>query len=96
VTRIRFDLDELARAEHAARDAVERIDDRLTDLHVGLASLHERWSGEAAQGWATHQRKWDAAAADLRVGLADLHRLLGVARANYASTVAANVRMWRG
>jgi WXG100 family type VII secretion target len=96
VTRIRFDLDELARAEQAARDAVERINDRLTNLRVGLAPLHERWSGEAAQAWATHQREWDDAAADLRAGLAELHRLLGIARANYASTIAANVRMWRG
>jgi WXG100 family type VII secretion target len=96
VTRIRFDLDELARAEQAARDAVERIDDRLTDLRVGLAPLHERWSGAAAQAWAAHQREWDDAAADLRAGLAELHRLLGIARANYASTIAANVRMWRG
>ncbi|MFC4942116.1 WXG100 family type VII secretion target [Pseudonocardia sp. GCM10023141] len=95
MARTRFDLAELQRCEVAADETVRHIDRQLGELRAALAPVRAQWTGDAAHAWDAHQRRWDAAAADIVARLGDLHRLLQVARANYTAALDANVRSWR-
>jgi 6 kDa early secretory antigenic target len=95
MVRVRYDLAEMERCEIAIGRSIRRIEHQLAELRAGLAPLRAHWTGDAATAWDRHQRRWDAAASDLTASLTALHQAIAVARANYASAVAANVSMWR-
>jgi ESAT-6 family protein len=93
--RIVADCAELEQFEQYAQKAIDEIEHQLADLAGFLTPLHEQWTGSAAQQWATYQRRWDTAAADLQASLVELHRIIRTARGNYQAALAANLRMWR-
>ena len=90
---------DLAALDAAAADidaGVRVIEEQLTRLRIALVPLHTAWTGDAAQAWADHHRRWDRAAADLAASLGDLHRLVLTAHRNFAAVEAADARMWGG
>lgn len=72
----------------------QRIDIALKDVAGRIDQLHARWTGEASSRHRQAFAKWQHAATEMRVGLAELRRNAEIAHSNYVNAITANSRMW--
>ncbi|SDM10991.1 WXG100 family type VII secretion target [Corynebacterium mycetoides] len=64
---IKYEFGQLAGAAEDLRGSAAQINRMLDELKSGLAPMVATWTGDAAEAYNEHQRKWDAAAEDLNV-----------------------------
>jgi early secretory antigenic target protein ESAT-6 len=72
------------------------VEQSLGDLKSFLQPLVASWTGNAAQEYQEHQRKWDQAAADLHQVLAAIGIAVNDAASAYRQGEQANSARWGG
>lgn len=70
------------------------LEERLSQVQASLDQLHYTWTGQAASAQKAAHAKWSQGAAEMREALADLRKVVEVARTNYGNAADANVAMW--
>lgn len=80
--------DRLEAFESRAEAAATRVDDQI-------ATLHNTWSGDAADIHRTRHQEWMTAAAQMRDALAQLRAAAHNAHRNYTDAAQLNVDMLR-
>lgn len=79
----------------AQMEAFERsLDAQLAHLEETVATLHDTWSGLAAQAQRDAHAKWLAGAREMRAALGGLRQAARIAHGNYSGAVTANTTMW--
>jgi 6 kDa early secretory antigenic target len=71
-----------------------KVQSQLDDLKAYLQPLVASWTGEASEMYATHQRKWDTAAADLQAVLAAIGVAVQNAAQDYRDGERTNASRW--
>lgn len=80
--------DRLEAFESRAEAAATRVDDHI-------ATLHNTWSGDAADTHRTRHQEWMTAATQMRDALAQLRSAAHNAHRNYTDAAQLNVDMLR-
>jgi WXG100 family type VII secretion target len=93
--QVTVEPDALADWSAHARRAGTRLTDRVDALDHGLAPLGQRWSGAAADGFATRHREMRGAVQGLVDTLTAVADVVETAHANYLAATSANARIWR-
>lgn len=71
-----------------------RVQSALDDLKAYLQPLVASWTGNAAENYNVHQRKWDTSAADLQQVLAAIGAAVSSAADDYRQGEATNAGRW--
>ena len=66
--------------------AVKDLDAKLNDLEAAARPLVETWEGKAQTAYYARQKKWDAAATDLKIILAKIRDAVDTSAQDYAAT----------
>lgn len=94
MSTIKVTFAELANAQTSLAGAAGRMNSQLDDLRAYLQPLVATWHGQAAENYAEHQRRWDAAAADLTAVLARIGAAVGAANDSYQQVERSNAARW--
>jgi WXG100 family type VII secretion target len=96
MSRIAVDVDALAELIDRLAAFEAQLVRTRAEVDARVQALHVTWSGDSAAAQASAHERWQRGAAQVHEALADLRAIVCEARANYASALAANRRMWAG
>lgn len=90
-----IDLDQLSSAITGLQGLEATVERKLGELDATLASLHETWTGEAADAQRAAHERWTDGARDMHRALGDMRAAAQHAHGNYSQAAQTNAAMWR-
>lgn len=93
---IQYGFGSLAGVAEDLQSSAARVGAELEELKSLLQPMASTWSGEAAENYALHQRKWDDAAAELNMILDSIAKTVGEGNSRMKGINDAAAASWLG
>lgn len=93
---IKYGFGSLAAASDDISSSARSVNAELEELNNMLTPMAQSWTGEAAENYWIHQRKWDAAAKELNEVLATIAGTVRQGSSRMEGINSAIARSWTG
>ena len=91
---IKVGTDSVQHVEAQLSATLKKLQNRLDELDRQLGPIHSSWSGPAKAAYATDKIKWDKAADDMNLVLAQLKKAVGDAHETYVKLNSQTSRLF--
>jgi early secretory antigenic target protein ESAT-6 len=91
---IKVGFDSVQNVEAQLSATLKKLQSRLDQLDSDLRPIHDSWTGQAKAAYRIDKDKWDKAAQDMNLVLAQLKKAVGAAHETYVKVSAQTAHMF--